>query len=179
MVGVKIWRLVGFIVGLIALLAVLTIVIIYSGVYNVAATYPDKAPVTWLLSTTMDHSVMRHARGIKVPSLDDPTMIQEGLHHYQEDCVMCHGAPGVRIGEAGRGLNPEPPELTESAGDWKPNELFWITKYGVRMTGMPAWGVTHSDKEIWEIVAFTRKLHSMTSAEYNKLSRYAHEVKEP
>ena len=152
----------GSIIGLIVVLVVLFILFIYSGLYNVAATYPDRAPVAWVLSTTMDHSVQRHARGIKVPALDDPAMIQAGLRHYEEDCVICHGAPGVRIGEVGRGLNPAPPELTEAAGDWKPNELFWITKHGVRMTGMPAWGKIDSDKEIWETVAFIRKLPSMT-----------------
>ena len=161
----------GSVLGIFAILVVLSILFIYSGFYNVAATYPDKAPVAWLLSTTMDKSVQRHAKGIKAPALDAPAMIQAGFRHYQEDCVMCHGAPGVRIGEVGRGLNPEPPELTEAAGDWKPNELFWITKNGVRMSGMPAWGVTNSDKAIWEIVAFTQKLPSMSSDEYRKLSR--------
>jgi mono/diheme cytochrome c family protein len=78
-----------------------------------------------------------------------------------------------------RGFNPDPPELTEAAGDWKPNELFWITRNGVRMSGMPAWSVTHSDKEIWEIVAFAQKLPKMTAAQYKELSRQAPPMREP
>lgn len=105
-----------------------------------------------------------------MPPLDDPAMATNGLRIYQKSCLVCHGAPGVHIGEVGRGLNPEPPELTEAAGDWKPNELFWITKNGVRMSGMPAWGVTKTDKEIWDIVAFARKLPKMTPKEYQALS---------
>ena len=31
-------------------------------------------------------------------------------------------------------------------------ELLWITKHGIRMTGMPAFGITHDDEEIWKIV---------------------------
>jgi hypothetical protein len=39
------------------------------------------------------------------------------------------------------------------------------------MTGMPAWGVTHSDEEIWSIVAFLQKLSDMSYDEYNRLSQ--------
>ena len=127
-----------WIVVIVAVLAGLGVAFINSGIYNVAATYPDIAPVAWVMGHTMDNSVKRHAAGIEVPPLDDPKMLQLGLSHYREMCTECHGAPGVEIGAAGKGLNPDPPELTEAASDWKPNELFWITKYGVRMTGMPA-----------------------------------------
>ncbi len=179
MVSRRIGRWVGWLVGVIAVVVILAILFINSGIYNVAATYPDRAPVAWVLSTTMDHSVRRHAAGIKAPALDDPAMVVTGLSHYRTMCVACHGAPGVKIGELGRGLNPDPPELTEAAGDWKPNELFWITKNGVRMSGMPAWGVTHSDEEIWAIVAFTRKLPSMTPAQYRTMSRQAPKMEMP
>ena len=169
----QIGRWVGAIIGLIVAAVILLILFVHSGLYDLAATYPDSAPVKWIMSTTMDNSVKRHARGIKVPALDDAAMIQAGAHHYRDDCQMCHGAPGVRIGEVGLGLNPKPPELTEAAGDWKPNELFWLTKYGVRMTGMPGWGVIDSDDELWETVAFARKLPTMTPAEYQALTKQA------
>lgn len=179
MVARRIRRWVGSIIGIIVVLLILVVLFINSGIYNVAANYPDKAPVAWILSTTMDHSVRRHATGIKAPALDDPAMIRTGLSHYRAMCLGCHGAPGVSVEEAVRGFNPDPPKLTEAASDWKPNELFWITKYGVRMSGMPAWGVTHSNKDIWAIVAFVRKLPSMTPAEYQALSRQVPPMKEP
>lgn len=179
MAAKRILRLLAWIIGIIAILVILVIIFVKSGIFNVAANYPDRAPVEWALSTTMDNSVKRHAAGIKVPPLDDPSMIQMGLSHYREMCVPCHGAPGVPIGEIGQGLNPEPPELTEAASDWKPNELFWITKNGVRMTGMPAWSVTHSDEDIWAIVAFTRKLPSLSPAQYQSMSRQAPAMKMP
>ena len=177
MVAGKTRRWVGWIIGVIVVLGTLKILFIYSGIYNVAANSPDMAPVAWVLSTIMDHSVQRHAAGIKAPALDDPAMIQAGFAHYRGMCAGCHGAPGMH--KRARGFNPDPPELTESAGDWKPNELFWITKFGVRMSGMPAWGVSHSDKEIWEIVAFTQKLPSMKPAEYQALNRKMPPMKMP
>ena len=137
----------------------------------------DTALAAWVLGTTMDHSVQRHAAGIKVPALDDPAMVEAGFGHYRRMCAGCHGTPGMR--KRAGGFNPDPPELTEAAGDWKPNELFWITKFGVRMSAMPAWGVSHSDSEIWQIVAFTQKLPSMKPAEYQALNRQVPPMKMP
>lgn len=164
-------RLLIWIIGIIALVVIVALIFIYSGIYSVAANYPDKPSVEWALSSTMDNSVKHHARGIKVPNLDDPARVKRGLGHYREMCVPCHGAPGVPIGEVGKGLNPAPPELTEAAADWNDAELFWITKNGVRMSGMPAWGVIHPDNVIWDMVAFVRKLPKMTPAQYQALSK--------
>jgi len=165
------WRWAVWAVAVIVIVIACGLAFVYSGIYTVAATYPDWGPVTWLLRTTVDRSVQRHAAHIPVPRLDDPDLLRTGFQHYREMCVECHGAPGVPIGDAGQGLNPRPPELVKSAGDWAPKELFWITKYGVRMTGMPAWGVTHSDEKIWNIVAFLRRLPKLTAAEYRALDR--------
>jgi mono/diheme cytochrome c family protein len=64
------------------------------------------------------------------------------------------------------GLNPPAPELSEAAGDWTPAELFWIVKNGVKMTGMPSFAPTHSDHELWAVVAFLEKLKKMDPAQY-------------
>jgi hypothetical protein len=46
-------------------------------------------------------------------------------------------------------------------------------KHGVKMTGMPAWGVTHDDKLLWDVVAFLRKLPELTADQYQTLVRSA------
>ena len=167
--------LIGFI-GVLVILAIAGIAFIYSGLYNVAATYPDGPLMAWVMSATADHSIQRRAAGIKVEVSDDPATLQLGLSHYREMCAECHGAPGVEVGASGRGLNPDPPKLSDEPSDLKPNELFWIIKNGIRMTGMPAWGKTHSDKEIWAIVSFVQKLPKMSKEEYQKLSEQAPQV---
>ena len=177
MVAEKTRHCAGSIIGVIVVLGILGILFIYSGIYNVSATYPDNALSEWVLSTTMDHSVQHHAADIKTPALDDPEMVKIGFGHYRQMCAGCHGAPGVP--KKARGFNPEPPDLVEEAAEWKANELFWITRNGIRMSGMPAWGVSHSDKEIWEIVAFMQKLPSMKPAEYQALDRQVPRMKMP
>jgi len=41
------------------------------------------------------------------------------------------------------------------------------------MTGMPAWGVTHSDKLLWDVVAFLQKLPDLTPDQYRALVKSA------
>lgn len=147
------------------------IAFVYSGTYNVAATSPDTKIVQWLLSTTMDRSVARHAdRTTAVAELSDE-QAQEGFRVYNQTCIICHGAPGKDPGDIGKGLNPEPPYLPDTAGEWTNAQLFWIIKNGIKMTGMPAFGPTHDDTKIWNLVAFVQKLPKMTPEQYSQMEQ--------
>ena len=85
-------------------------------------------------------------------------------------CVTCHGAPGVDASEAGEGLNPPAPDLTTGKVQKRTDgELFWLVQGGIRMTGMPAFGPTHKDEEIWKIVAFLRRLPALSPEETREL----------
>jgi hypothetical protein len=55
-------------------------------------------------------------------------------------------------------------------GHHSPENLFWITKHGIKMTGMPAWGETHGDEELWDVVAFINQLGQMTPQQYQELT---------
>ena len=53
------------------------------------------------------------------------------------------------------------------AGDLSPAQLFWIIKNGINMTGMPSFGLIEvPDQEIWTIVAFVKKLPSVSEADF-------------
>jgi mono/diheme cytochrome c family protein len=147
------------------------VIVMFSGVIDVAATNPHNPVTAFVLSTSMDNSVRYHAKGIEAPSLEDPGMIREGFSHYREMCLECHLAPGVDSTEIRQGLLPEPPTLQEATTEWKPAELFWIIKNGVKLTGMPAWGPTHSDDKIWAIVAFLEKMAQMSAEQYREMDR--------
>ncbi len=165
------WRCVGWVIVALVIVGAIGFAYAYYGFYNVSAVYSDWKPVAWFLDTTMGASVQRHARGVTVPSLDSPDMYRLGFQHYRGMCQECHAAPGAEAEELAKGLRPEPPELVEAAGDWKPNELYWLVKNGVRMTGMPAFGPTHSEDELWAMVAFVQRLPKLSEADYKKLDR--------
>ena len=120
----------------------------YSGLYDVSASSPHSPMVNWLLSTTSHAAIERRAEGIEVPDLIDPSLARAGVIDFDAMCLGCHGAPGKETQAVGLGLNPSPPDLVETAGHMKPSELFWVTKHGIKMTGMPAWGATHNDNAL-------------------------------
>ena len=70
-----------------------------------------------------------------------------------------------------RGLNPEAPTFGEDADDMGAAELFWATKNGIRFTGMPAWGPSRSDQDLWDLVAFMMTLPKTSAADYDALDR--------
>ena len=150
-------------------IAVVGVIIIFSGIYNVSALNPEPGVSRWVLETTMDNSVEHHSSDIKVPNLDDPSMIEMGLSHYKEMCESCHQGPGVEESELSKGLNPQAPNLYKHGKNMDPKEIFWITKNGIKMTGMPAWGRTHSDYKIWAITAAVKKLYSVSKTKYSSI----------
>ena len=139
---------------------------VYSGIYDVSAGSSHSGIANWLLSTTSHASVKRQAKVIEVPDLNDDALALAGVKDFNEMCAGCHGAPGQEPGAMGQGLNPSPPDLAQAALEMSPAELFWVTRNGIKMTGMPAWGVTHDDDAIWPVVAFITKLHELDAAQY-------------
>ena len=131
---------------------------------------PHKRPTLWMLNIVSDNSIKHNAKSdIKIPDLSDSSLVKLGFIHYRKMCVSCHGGPGVQRNEIGEGLYPKAPTLARSVKDWSPRELFWITKNGLKMTGMPAFGKTHTDDLIWAMVAFTEKLPTLTNEQYQIL----------
>ena len=150
-------------------LFVIFLVFIYSGWYNVSAMKKEGGIMKWVLVTTREHSIDSRSEDIPVPDLNDSSKIKEGFAHYNQMCAGCHGAPGMEETELSKGLNPHAPYLPKAAKYIDPSEMFWVTKNGIEMTGMPAWGKTHSDEKIWAIVAFVKKLPSLTSQQYRQM----------
>jgi len=153
--------------GLLALLLLLLVAaFVYFGFYNVAADAPHTRPVYALLDNLRDQSIAARARGIEPPAdLTSPQRVAAGAGLYGEMCASCHLGPGAERSELSQGLYPQAPELAKGS-DHSPGEQFWIIKHGVKLSAMPAWGKTHDDKLIWDMVAFVRQLPKMTPAQY-------------
>lgn len=158
--------------GIIITLAILAVLaVMYTGAFNVATGWQDPALLRWVLVTTRESSIERRAQAIQAPVLDAVNRIDNGFRGYREMCAICHGTPGGKPTPLAKGLNPEPPELSEDEDHMSDAALFWVIKNGIRMTGMPAWGPSHSDADLWDVVAFVKALPNMSAAEYRALDR--------
>ena len=161
----KFLALIGFI-GILG--AIGAAVYFFGGHYSVAGTSEDPGIVKWALVKVRQASIARHATESPPMSLDDPATVQAGARAFSErGCVNCHGAPGVNWAKFSEGLHPDPPDLKEIANERDPKHLFWVVKNGINMTGMPAFGpLDVPDKDIWSIVAFIKKLPTVTEANF-------------
>ena len=147
--------------------------VIFTGLYDIGADAPHTPPVHWLIETLRDRSIDVRARGITAPAdLNDPKRISTGAGLYASMCSGCHLAPGMERTEISQGLYPPAPELSRPL-EHSPAEEFWMIKHGVKLTAMPAWGRTHSDELMWDMVAFVRKLPTLSPAQYQAIVKSA------
>lgn len=148
---------------------------LYSGLYPMGADVPHTKVVYWALDTLRERSIARQTKDIVVPQLDNPAMLLAGGQDYNAMCAGCHLKPGKTTSDLNAGLYPQPPNLTQSRMmnlDEKARAArqFWYIKHGVKASGMPAWGSSHTDERIWEMVAFIQKMPTLTPDQYQILT---------
>ncbi|HKU54241.1 MAG TPA: cytochrome c [Rhizomicrobium sp.] len=139
------------------------------GIYNIAADTPHLSLTRQFVGYVRQRSIAVRAASIVAPDLTNKQMIAEGASDYEAMCTGCHLAPGMAENEMRPGMNPKPPVLA-SVPALAPTTQFWIIKHGIKMTGMSAWGVTHSDEEIWNMVAFLQRLPTLSAQQYRVLT---------
>jgi mono/diheme cytochrome c family protein len=162
-------RLATVVVTLIVAFVVLAggaIVLAMSGHAPVAAANRHSGLIEWYLNMASDEAVDHGGESVHPPAgLDAPEVQKMGMQHYVEMCQTCHGGRGVAASEIGQGLYPRPPKLERHLRA-RIEPTYWIVKNGIRDTGMPAFGPTHSEQELWAIAAFTVAMPHMTPEEY-------------
>lgn len=85
--------------------------------------------------------------------------IEEGHTTYGSSCAGCHGYDGRTPTPLGKSLYPQAPSLASPGPQsYTDGELFVAIRGGIRLSGMPAFGNSHSGEEIWELVQYIRTL---------------------
>jgi mono/diheme cytochrome c family protein len=141
-----------------------------SGFYNIGADDHHTKVVLALITQLRDRSIETRLGEIKPQLTATPAMIKSGAEHYAVLCVGCHLAPGVAKSDLRAGLYPHPPSLAQEDIQ-ESRRAFWIIKHGIKMSAMPAWSKTLDDAAIWDVVAFVRKMPSLTAEDYQQLAQ--------
>jgi len=142
----------------------------WSGAVNVAASSGHWAITDWFLHWVMRNSVGTRSALQSPQAAADPQGLVSAAGHFAASCAACHGAPGMRPRAVFQAATPPAPDLARTAGEWSDRELFWIIDHGVKFSGMPAWPARDRPDEIRRMVAFVRRLPTMTPAEYAGLT---------
>jgi mono/diheme cytochrome c family protein len=141
-----------------------------TGFYNIWADDHHTKPTLALITQLRDRSIQARLGSIQPQLAATPAMIRSGAEHYAALCVGCHLAPGVTKSDLRTGLYPHPPNLAQEDLQ-ESRRTFWIIKHGIKMSAMPAWGKTLDDAAIWDVVAFVRKMPSLTPEDYQQLAQ--------
>jgi mono/diheme cytochrome c family protein len=154
-----------------ACLVVGAIIFAWFGIYNIAATEPHWGITSSLIGMLRDRSIAVRSEDVQVPNLNDAKLREKGFPHYHEMCRLCHGAPAYQPTEFAEGLYPSPPSLTAGhvQQELRDAEIYWIVKHGLKMTGMPAFGPTHDEEELWGLVAIVEDIPRMSAERYRYL----------
>lgn len=140
--------------------------VLESGWYHIGSTNQHWQAVHSVLEHGMRESVRFHARKVTAPPLDGTARIARGAAVYRDNCVQCHGAPGVAQQDFGKAMQPVPGPLVDATQRWQASELYWITRNGIKMSGMPAWEFHLPDDDLWAVVAFMNRLPALSANDY-------------
>jgi len=117
------------------------------------ATASAPMPMEHFFAKAALHSRIEREMPKSVPITADETDYLEGARVYREDCAVCHSLPGVPQSAISKGLFPEAPQLFKGKGvtDDEPGETYWKVVNGIRLTGMPGFRQSLSERQAWEV----------------------------
>ena len=154
--GVRVKNFVLGIVSTLVLIALGVYIVSTFGLFPIGADNPPFGLERYLAGRAMNAYVDRNAPEGTNPVAVTPANLADGAKEYEEHCAFCHGGAAAKISPMQRKFSPGAPQLTNRIPRDSEPWLYWVTKHGVRMTGMPAWDGVLSDDDMWKIVAFIK-----------------------
>lgn len=122
---------------------------------------------TWMASTSLNATLGRDApKGQNPVALNDQNLLN-GVHLFAQNCAVCHGSAqgDAAASPIAKGLYQKPPQLASDGVEDDPEgDSFWKIKHGIRLTGMPSFGYTLSDREIWTLALFLKHMDTLPPA---------------
>lgn len=144
-------KFIGGIIFIIVVIVVAGFIFTWFGFFPLAADGKPGAIETYYAGHVFDRTVDKNAPKIQSPVEPTEDNLTQGMIVYTMNCQMCHGSPKKA---ATLGLYPPAPQFMDDPPDMPVWQNYWIIKHGARYTGMPAWGKTLSDDQIWKVTMF-------------------------
>ena len=134
---------------------------------------PPSALETGVARTVRNLSIPSSAKDAKNPYAATPENWKAGREHFADHCATCHANDGSGNSEIGPNLYPKPPDMrlaqTQNLTD---GEIFYIINNGVRMTGMPGWGKSHTAEDTWKLTLFVKHLPHLSDEEKKDMEKF-------
>lgn len=150
----------GFVGGIVLTLLVAfggAFLVVNRGWFPVGADNPPGAVERRLAHAAIDAYVGIHAPKQENPVQPTAAALIEGARLYEKHCAVCHGGAAQRISPLRTKFSPPVPQIVNRVPGDPDADFWWITKHGIRLTGMPGWDGILSDDQIWTVVAFIKR----------------------
>jgi thiosulfate dehydrogenase len=147
----------GVVIGIL-LLAGGVFVYFTSGMAPVAATAKPMPFERYLAGAALQARLNSEASKA-VPMQTTPENLLAGAMIYKKRCAFCHGLPNSKPSEQGRGMFPHAPQFflhTDIPTGLPPEDIYWMVRNGVRMTGMPSFGSSLTYQQMWQVTQMLR-----------------------
>jgi thiosulfate dehydrogenase len=118
----------------------------------------------WIAGTSLDATLRRDASKDANPVAATDANLVEGVRLFSQNCAICHGSAkgAASPSPLAKGLLPKPPQMaTDGVEDDPEAHSFWKIKHGIRLTGMPSFGYSLSDREIWTLALFLKHMDKL------------------
>ncbi|HEY9732761.1 MAG TPA: cytochrome c [Drouetiella sp.] len=137
--------------------------VIASGVISPCADDPTPPLERWAAKTSLRAYLSSHTPNttnpLKASSTED---LKAGARLYINNCAFCHGYANGSTSKTANGLYRKPPAIAKE--DWSEDadgKVYWFIDKGVKLTAMPSYSKTLSEKEIWQIVLFIKNMRKL------------------
>jgi mono/diheme cytochrome c family protein len=122
---------------------------------------------TWMARTSLEATLSRDAPRVQNPIALTEQNLLDGVHLFAQNCAVCHGSAkgAASSSPIAKGLYQKPPQLaTDGVEDDPEGDSFWKIKHGIRLTGMPSFGDSLSDRQIWTLALFLKHMDKLPPA---------------
>lgn len=157
----------GFIAGMIATIlvgAICAYLLLQSGFIPANADAKPGGLELWAAGTSLNATLRSQAPKQANPVVLSSAHLIEGINLYGQHCAICHGtaAGASSASPLAKGLYPAPPQFAEEGVEDDPEGVsYWKIRHGIRLTGMPAWGRSLSDQQIWTLALFLKHMDKL------------------
>ena len=155
--------LTGLVVGVVVVLVALFCYVRFGFVDPRADQEPGSLEMK-VAMPALDASVDRRAPDAKNPLQATDENLLAGMKIYQTNCAGCHGDVSHPHAAFGDSFYPRAPQFAQDPADMPENQNFYIIEHGVRLSGMPAWGTTLKEPEVWQVTTFLSHMDKLSPA---------------
>lgn len=155
----------GAVIGIVAFLGIILGVVLAMVYMGYAPIAGDSVPSTIEANLAMKalHATSERQMGDrKSPIALTDANLSTGLHIYQQNCIICHGASDGKPSDIAGGFYvPSPQFASDGAEDDPEGATFWKIHHGIRFSAMPAFMHALSDEQIWQVTLFLKHMDKL------------------